>query len=146
MSGRLLMIAGALLLAAFAGALWYTQIYAFYEDLPETAEITVADRSVAVQGFRGIDAQTSPIKLRACMTLDPEALAGLEPAVKPVPLVAPHWFNCFDAREIGRALESGAAKAYLAAAGEFHGSERMLAVFDDGRAFMWRQLAPEFAK
>ena len=36
--------------------------------------------------------------------------------------------------------------AYLAATGEFHGAERMIAVFDDGRAYMWRQLSPEFSK
>lgn len=146
MSGRLLMIVAALLLAAFAVGLWYTQIYAFYEELPETSEITVADRTIPVTGFSGVDANTSPIKLRACMKTDPAAFKGLAPAIKPVPLVAPYWFECFDARAIGKALEAGEAKAYLAASEEFDGSERMIAVFEDGRAFMWRQLSPEFSK
>lgn len=146
MPGRWLMIGGALLLAAFAAGLWYTQIYAFYEELPQADEITVADRTIAVSGFTGVDANTSPIKLRACMNTDPAAFEGLHVAEKAVPLVAPYWFECFDARAIGKALEAGTAKAYLAASGEFHGSERMIAVFDNGQAFMWRQLAPEFSK
>ncbi|MEL7470557.1 MAG: DUF6446 family protein [Pseudomonadota bacterium] len=146
MSGRLLLIGGAVLLLIFGSTLWYTQMYAFYEDLPDTGEITVAERTVPVDGFQGIDAMSSPIKLRACMTLDPGAFADLEPSQAAVPLVAPYWFDCFDARAIGKALESGAATAYLAASGEFHGSERMIAVFEDGRAFMWRQLSPEFSK
>lgn len=146
MKGRHLLIGGAVFLAVFMAALWYTQFYAFYFELPEAPSVTVADRTVPVQDFRGIDADTSPIKLRTCMTLDPEALDGLPPAEDPDPLVAPGWFECFDARAIGKALEAGAAKAYLAASGEFHGTVRMIAVFEDGRAFMWRQLSPEFAK
>lgn len=146
MKGKHLLIGAAVFLAIFAVVLWYTQFYAFYFEMPETAEITVADRTVPVEDFRGIDADTSPIKLRACMTVDPAALDGLAQADNPDPLVAPGWFECFDAGEIVRALEAGTAKAYLAATGEFHGAERMIAVFDDGRAFMWRQLSPEFAK
>ena len=146
MKGKHLLIGGAVFLAVFIPALWYTQFYAFYYDLPETSEITVADRTVPVRDFRGIDADTSPIKLRACMALDPAALDGLPQADKPDPLVAPGWFECFDAGEIVKGLEAGTAKAYLAASGEFHGAERMIAVIDDGHAYMWRQLSPEFAK
>ncbi len=146
MPGRYLMIFAACVLACFAVGLWYTQMYTFYEKLPETHEITVADRTIPVTAFKGVDANTSPIKLRACLELDPAALEGLPPADKPVPLVAPHWFECFDARAIGKALEAGEARAYLAASEEFDGSERMIAVYPDGRAFMWRQLSPEFSK
>ena len=146
MKGKHLLIGGAVFLAVFIPALWYTQFYAFYFEMPETTEITVADRTVQVRDFRGIDADTSPIKLRACMTLDPAALDGLPQADNPDPLVAPGWFECFDAGAVVRALEAGTAKAYLAATGEFHGAERMIAVFDDGRAYMWRQLSPEFSK
>ncbi len=146
MKGKHLLIGGAVFLAVFIPALWYTQFYAFYFEMPETTEITVADRTVQVREFRGIDADTSPIKLRTCMTLDPNLLDGLPPAEDPAPLVAPSWFECFDARSIGTALDAGTAKAYLAASDEFHGTVRMIAVFDDGRAFMWRQLSPEFSK
>lgn len=146
MKGRHLLIGAGLFMAVFMVALWYMQFYAFYFELPEAPSVTVADRTVPVQDFSGIDADTSPIKLRTCMTLDPQLLDGLPPAEDPDPLVAPSWFECFDARSIGTALEAGTAKAYLAASDEFHGTVRMVAVFDDGRAFMWRQLSPEFAK
>ena len=146
MPGRYLMIFAACVLAAFAAGLWYTQMYAFYEQLPPTDEITVADRTVPVSNFEGVDASTSPIKLRACMQVDPKSFNGLEPAENAVPLVAPYWFECFDARAIGKAMEAGEATAYLAASEEFDGSERMIAVYSDGRAYMWRQLSPEFSK
>lgn len=146
MSGRYLMIFAACVLACFAAGLWYTQMYAFYNDLPETSEITVAERTIPVTKFTGVDANTSPIKYRACMEVDPETFNGLPAADKPVPLVAPHWFECFDARAIGKALEAGEATAYLAASEEYDGSERFIAVYPDGRAYMWRQLSPEFSK
>lgn len=146
MRGKTLILAGAAFMAVFVVVLWYTQFYAFYNEMPPASEITVADRTIEVQGFQGVDAETSPLKLRACMTSDPAAYAGLEPAVEPVPLVAPYWFDCFDAKTIARAIDAGTARAYLAATGEYHGAERMVAVFDDGRTYMWRQLSPEFAK
>jgi len=54
--------------------------------------------------------------------------------------VAPRWFDCFDAGEIGRALEEGRAVAYLGASNDPYGVDRIVAVYPDGRAFAWTQL------
>ncbi|MEM7422442.1 MAG: DUF6446 family protein [Pseudomonadota bacterium] len=146
MKGRWLIISGAIVLAGFTAVLWWTQTRAYYFNLPETDRITVSDRAILVEQFVGIDAASSPIKLRACMTLDPAGLDGVEPSDAATPLTPPPWFDCFDAKTLTRDLESGDATAYLAASDEFDGSRRFVAVYPDGRAYMWRQLSEEFSR
>ena len=58
------------------------------------------------------------------------------------PLVAPGWFDCFDAVEIGTALERGEALAFLSQSSVATDIDRVVAVFPDGRAFAWHQLNP----
>lgn len=129
--------------AIFAVGLWYAQNHAFYEEIAaETVEI--AGTSYPVSAFRGIDATTSPLKLRACFRM--EDAPDAPPAEAPVPLVAPGWFDCFDAKAISDALAAGEAVAYMAAIEEFDGADRVVARFPDGRAFMWRQLNEKFAE
>ena len=142
MTGRTLMIGFIAFTAVFGGALWGVQTRAFYEET-EADRVEIAGESYAVSDWQGIDAATSPLKLRACFTL-PEA-PDAPVAADPTPLIAPGWFECFDAGMITRALESGEATAYLAEEEEFEGANRLVARFPDGRAYMWRQLTPEFA-
>ncbi|MEM7671328.1 MAG: DUF6446 family protein [Pseudomonadota bacterium] len=146
MSGRLLMSGLVLFCVIFGAALWYFQIYAYYERINGVTNITAGQGELAVSGYDGIEAATSPLKLRACFTLadefNPEA-SGRETAT---PLTAPHWFTCFDAEQIARDIQSGAATAVLAARNESDGVDRYLAVYPDGRGFMWRQLNEKFAE
>ena len=144
MSGRTLMAGLLVTLAIFGVALWWFQTRAFYTEFT-TDTITVAGAEIPVTGFQGIDANTSPIKLRACMTVNPEDFTNAPPAPNAVPLVAQSWFDCFNAKMLSRALDAGEAEAFLAASEEFDGTERIIAVYPDGRAFMWRQLTDEFA-
>lgn len=144
MKGRTLMTALLVVLAVFGVALWWFQTRAFYTEFT-TDTISVGGVDIAVTDFQGADASTSPIKLRACMTVDPSDFAQATPSPNAVPLVAQSWFECFDAKALTKALEAGEAKAYLAALEEFDGTERVIAVFPDGRAYMWRQLTAEFA-
>ncbi|MEM1160318.1 MAG: DUF6446 family protein [Pseudomonadota bacterium] len=145
MSGRGLMIGGLVVLVAFTTALWWFQTRAFYEEIPATAIIQTPAGAIAVAGFSGIQASSSPLKLRACMTLDPADVSGLEFASDAEPLVAPRWFECFDAKSLSRAIDAGRAAAYALGPTEADGIDRMLAVYPDGRAFLWHQLAPKFA-
>jgi hypothetical protein len=94
-----------------------------------------------VTGYDGLDGAASPLKLRGCFRLDPAALPDAPVAPKPTPLVGPGWFACFDARALDAALKSGEARALVAASGEPAGFDRILAVFPDGRAYQWRQIA-----
>jgi hypothetical protein len=128
------------------GLMYYLQVYAFYEPLPETTvvRVTLPDGSkqpLSIAEFQGIDAYTSPLRMRACLQLaDAGELAQAVPAVKPEPLVAPGWFDCFDAAAIGAALTSGAAKAYVSEHEIARGVDRVIAAYPDGRAFVWHQL------
>jgi len=140
MSGRILIIGFVAFVAVFAAALWYFQTRAYYEEVSADS-VEIAGQSYAVSDWRGIDAPTSPLKLRACFQLDDKPDAPV--AEDAAPLVAPDWFDCFDAEALQSALADGEATAYLAAPGEFGATNRIVARFPDGRAYMWRQLKPD---
>ena len=57
-----------------------------------------------------------------------------------VPLNAPNWFGCFDAASIGEDLEEGQAFAFLSERNITYGIDRVVAVYDDGRAYAWHQI------
>ena len=145
MNGKALVI-GLVGSAAIAGAaMWYLQVYAFYETLPDTTPLRVTTETgvqpLSLSGFQGIDATSSPLRFRACVTLaDLGELSSALPADKPEPLTAPGWFDCFDAEAIGTAIRQGAATAYLSEREIARGVDRLIAVFPDGRAYAWHQL------
>lgn len=140
--------------ALIAGAgLWYTQVYAFYDqavfepnkEMTLTSLTTGAPEAIVVDAIQGIDSQSSPLRFRACFTT-PLSQAMLTETYAPYegaePLIAPSWFDCFDAVEIGEALEEGKALAFLSQAQIHPDVDRVVAVFPDGRAFAWTQLNP----
>lgn len=153
MNGKI--AAGAIVIsAAVAGvAIWYLQVYAFYEPVSFTPgqEITLTTiesgqpEPILAEGITGIDADSSPLRFRACFTTPmtqamlSETYVAYEGAE---PLVAPGWFDCFDAVAIGTALERGEALAFLSQASVHADVDRVVAVFPDGRAFAWHQLNP----
>lgn len=158
MNGKI--VAGAIvILAALAGAaVWYTQEYAFYSPVAFTPgqEILLTPltsdtpEAIVVKDVQGIDASSSPLRFRACFTTQ-MSLATLTETYqvydKATPLNAPGWFSCFDADAIGTALERGEAVAFLGVKNVVANQDgveidRVIAVFPDGRAFAWNQLAP----
>ncbi len=156
MNGRL--AAGFIVAAAIVAgvALWWLQTRAFYR--PATfapgAEIVLTPGgggtpvAIPVSGLTGIDSDSSPIRFRACFTT-PLSAAELErfaPYPAAVPLVAPAWFDCFDAAAIGRALERGEARAFLSVEGIRPAADRVVAILPDGRGFAWNQLQPGAAR
>ena len=154
MSGKTLAII-LLATALVAGvAMYWLQIYAFYDELePSEVEIELTSAEtgrpepVAVDEMRAIDANSSPLRFRACFTLraEPAALAGQYVEMEgAVPLTGPGWFECYDAGAIGTALASGEADAYLGERNIADGVDRVIAVFPDGRAFAWHQLNEKY--
>lgn len=156
MNAARLILGAILIVAAVAGGvLWYTAERAFYEPVAfqPGAEIRLVPltsdqpEAIVVGAIQGIDAESSPIKFRACFTT-PLSLAMLTETYRPYegaePLVAPSDFDCFDAQAIGRALETGEALAFLSEPDIHPGVDRVVAVFADGRAFAWHQLNAEF--
>ncbi|NKB29538.1 MAG: histidine kinase [Rhodobacteraceae bacterium] len=161
MTGKL--VASGIVLAALIGgaAMWYLQVYGYYREvalgqgglkdgLTTIQLVDAAGEYVALdpKAFQGITSDSSPIRFRGCMTLDdPEAAIAMAPPAKDAePLVAPFWFDCFDAVAIGGDLEAGRATAIMAEENIEDGIDRVLAIYPDGRAFAWHQLNATFRK
>jgi hypothetical protein len=155
MKGSILM--GGLLgfTAIFAGALWYFQNYAYYSvDRPDDFTIALtlvadgAPERILARDFTVMLSDTSPLKFRACFTVENSIPMMTETYVvydKPTPLQAPGWFDCYDHVALTEDLQSGQAVAFLAEKDITNGVDRVVAVYDDGRAYSWHQLNEKFA-
>lgn len=138
--------------AAFAGIfIYYTQVHAYYEpvnfvpgaEILLTPIVSQTPEPILAENINGIDADSSPLRFRACFTTPMDLSVLTETYVaypEAVPLTAPGWFDCFDAAAIGAALESGAALPFLSQPDIHPGVDRVVAVFADGRAYAWHQL------
>ena len=142
MNGRIVGI-GLLAVAVIAGGgMWYLQEYHFYDRLPAMEALTVQTGAgpvtIPVTDFQGIDADSSPLRWRACAVLadqpdDPVPFDGA------TPLGAPGWFDCFDHGQLTADLASGAAQAVLGQAEIRPDVDRVLAIYPDGRVYGWHQ-------
>ena len=136
-------------------AIYWLQMYAFYEPSPAdmvmrmTNVVTGEAEEIIADEFEGIDADSSPLRFRGCFTTTmsqamlTETYETFEEAT---PLTAPGWFDCFNAVEIGKALETGEAIAFLGEREIHDGVNRIIAVFPDGRAFAWHQLNDKYSE
>lgn len=144
MSGKVIVVALVIFTAIFGGALWYFQTAAFYARVTDVTEIDVQGHSLQVVKYQGIDADTSPLKLRACFRIRdgvaPDALAHFPRADDATPLVAPAWFDCFDAPALQAGIDAGPLRPIVAGANEPWGFDRIVATWPDGRGVMWRQM------
>lgn len=149
MNGKV--VAGAILIsAALAGAaIYYLQLFGFYEDVSDRAEITLVAISsqepevIVADNIQAIDADSSPIRYRACFEtsasfgLLTETYVGLDGVT---PRNAPGWFDCFDAEAIAAELEAGTALAFLGSKNVEFGVDRIVVITDDGRGYVWHEL------
>lgn len=151
MNGKL--VAGSIIVVGvvFGAAMYYQQVYGFYREVPATGTqdvhlISLADDApvpIAHSEFQAIDADSSPIRYRACfttpLTLD-EARALFVEAPDAAPRNAPGWFDCFDAAAIGAELEAGTAHTFLGVKNIAYGVDRVVAITSDGRGYTWHTL------
>ena len=137
--------------ALIAGiAMYYLQVYAFYEEVSAEVEdvqltnlVTGEPEPILFENFKGIDSDSSPIRYRGCFDVAGSLAMLTETYViydDAEPLVAPGWFDCFDAERIGSDLETGEAVAFLGQENVQYGIDRVVAVYPDGRAFAWHQI------
>lgn len=158
MNGKL--VGGFVVLSALitGAAVYYAQVYGYYQKVEATApaaEIRLTEiesgqpQPIAAEAFEGIDADSSPLRFRGCFHT-PLSLALLTETFtvydKATPLNGPGWFSCYDAAQIGADLESGKAVAFLSEHDIHPGVDRVVAVYPDGRAFVWQQLNDEAEK
>jgi hypothetical protein len=148
-------ILGSALLAGVG--LTYLQNYAGWAELDavQVGEVqlqTVTNGQldpIVMENVQGLDTVEEGVRLsgalsfRACFTT-PQSLAILTEtyviADNAVPLTSPGWFDCYDARSVGQALESGEAIAFKGEENISYGVDRLVAAFPDGRGFVWHQL------
>ncbi|MFQ6554250.1 DUF6446 family protein [Aestuariibius insulae] len=134
-------------LAAGAG-LYYFQVYAFYEEVPEgrvelTSVVSGLPEPILFEDYEGIDAESSPLRYRDCFTTGQSQAMLTETYLVydgAEPRVAPGWFECFDADAIGAALQGGEAIAFLGVENVTYGIDRVVAVYPDGRGYSWHQI------
>ncbi len=150
MLGRIV-IGVVLMSALIAGmAMYYLQVYAFYDEVsagPEDVVLTSLfsgqPEPILFEDFKAIDSDSSPIRFRACFETPTSLALMTETYVifdDAEPLVAPGWFDCFDAEAIGADLATGNAVAFMGAENITYGIDRIVAVYPDGRAFAWNQI------
>ena len=155
MSGKILGVLIVVVALVFGGAMYYMQVYAFYEEVEYTTEmeminlVTGQPEAIIADELQAIDATSSPLRFRGCFTTTmSQALLTetYETYENATPLIAPDWFDCFDAVAIGEALERGDAIAFLGQKSVHNGVDRVIAIFPDGRAFAWNQLNEELSE
>ena len=149
MSGKIVGIGLMITALVTAVSLYYLQVHAFYEEprsgdpVALTSVATGAPEEIIADNVTSIDATSSPIRYRACFTT-PMSQSLLTEAYEivdgAIPLVAPDWFDCFNATEIGEALEAGTALAFMGQSNFDYGVDRIVAIMEDGRGFVWHQL------
>ncbi|WP_300039143.1 DUF6446 family protein [uncultured Roseobacter sp.] len=150
MNGKI--VGSVIMISALAAgaALYYLQVYGFYEeasaDMQEVRLMSVTSQEPVViltEGIEAIDADSSPIRFRACFTT-PSSLAMLTETYvgldRAVPRNAPDWFDCFDAGAIAAELQAGTALAFLGEKNVAFGVDRIVAITEDGRGYIWHEL------
>ena len=117
------------------GVLYYMQIYGFYEEVRQDSVVLVSlntqqPEAIPADAITAIDADSSPIRYRACFTT-PLSLPFLTESYvlidKATPRNAPGWFDCFDAAAIGAEIEAGTALTFLGQKNVAYGVDRIVA-------------------
>ena len=151
MNGKWVGIA-LLLCAAFAGGgLYYLQVFGFYDRVAAEPgrEVLLSPAGdhppepILVREFEAIDADSSPIRYRACFTTD-ETIDALSARYVRLPDAeprnAPFWFSCFDARAIGQGIEEGTVSVFLGVKNHAYGVDRLVAIDAQGQGWVWHEL------
>ncbi|SNS04263.1 DUF6446 family protein [Antarctobacter heliothermus] len=151
MTAGKLMVLAIVLCGVIAGvSMYYLQVYHFYKELPATGPDDVlvttldGDRTALPHSdFRAIDADSSPIRYRACFTTDvtpAQAAVTYEPYEGAEPRVAPGWFDCFDAETIGTTIADGKAGVFVGQRNIEYGIDRVVAITEDGHGYVWHEI------
>ena len=151
MSGKIVTVAIVLGTLIFGAALYYTQVYGYYhevaprpgQDVHLVSRATGRAEPIPYDDFRAIDADSSPLRYRACFstTADPDALSESHVAAPGrMPRAGPGWFDCFDAERIGEGIETGAMRVFLGQKNIAYGVDRIVAISGEGRGYVWHDL------
>lgn len=146
-------LVGGIVVSALIAAVWiyYLQVYGFYyevkatgrEDVVLTSLMSDTPEGILYENFKAIDAESSPIRYRACFTTPMSQSMLSESYVfydNAAPRVAPGWFDCFDAEAIGEDIEAGSTLVFLGERNIEFGIDRVVAITEDGRGYVWHEI------
>ncbi|MGR3391511.1 DUF6446 family protein [Sagittula sp.] len=151
MSGKVIGIGIVLVSLIFGAVVYYTQVYYYYEPVQATGRddvlltnmVTDAPEAILYDNFEAIDADSSPIRYRACFTTT-LSLAMLTETYEPyegaVPRNAPAWFTCFDAEAIAEDIGAGRAMVFAGQRNIEYGIDRVVAITEDGHGYVWEEV------
>ena len=140
MNGKILksaLIASAL---AIGAGIWYSSTVGSYDAVTNINEVQVGETDWAVTNYRGIDGSSSPLKLRGCFDFELPYAYDPTHAAAATPLVAPRWFDCFDAVQLQEDIRSGEASVLISNENEPFGFTTYIAHYPDARGYLWRQI------
>lgn len=151
MNGKILASLIVVSALVFGAVVYYSQVYGYYyrvtptpgQDVQLVVAATETPEPIAYADFQAIDADSSPIRYRSCFTtgLSADDLAATYVELDGgEPRVAPGWFDCFDAEMIGKGIEAGEIRVFLARKNIAYGVDRVTAIAPDGRGWSWEQL------
>lgn len=135
----------------FGAVMYYMQVYYYYDPVQATGtddvQLTLLasqkPEAILYENFEGTDGSSSPIRYRACFTTSMSQPMLSETYVAydhPEPLNGPKWFDCYNAQDVGAALENGEALAFMGTENIEYGVDRVVAILPDGRGFVWHQI------
>ncbi|WP_370303759.1 DUF6446 family protein [Pseudooceanicola sp.] len=151
MNGKIVASVVVLSAAIAGGALYYLQVYGYYQEVAADPgqDVTLVSLSsgeaepILYDNFQAIDADSSPIRYRACFTTtmsQPLLTETYELVENKVPRVGPDWFDCFDAARIETELAAGTALTFMGQKNVHYGVDRIVAITADGRGYVWHDL------
>ena len=137
------MVISILLTSFIAGAtMYYLQVYGFYEqvNVEQAKGISLVNLStqepekIQVANFQGIDANSSPIRFRACFEVN-DPIDLLKEKYVMLNAATPR-----NAGRIGEDLSRGLATAFLGSKNFEYGIDRYVVVYPDGRGYAWNEI------
>ncbi len=138
MKGKTLFIGFAICLAAFAAGLFYTINYAYYDRVNLSELVLNTDQGdLKLRNVHMINSDRTPLKIRICA--DPVEDIAFEKVNTATPLVAPFWFDCFDAEKLSNQIEEGELKSYIIEANTPYGFD-LYFTQDANHSYTWRQI------
>ncbi len=150
MTGKILGIIILVSALITGAAVYYLQVYAFYEEVTPTGvddvQLTTLEgtrETILYEDFRAIDAESSPIRYRACFTTSTPLSTFMdtyELYTGASPRNAPNWFSCFDAEAVGEEIRNGRAHVFVSERNREFGIDRVVAVTEDGRGYVWHEV------
>lgn len=148
MSGKVVSVLILIAAIAMGGGAYYATVYGYYDEVDVasvelTSLVSGEPEQIIFDEFDAIDANSSPIRYRACFTTtmsQPLLTETYELVENKVPRVGPDWFDCFDAARIETELAAGTALTFMGQKNIHYGVDRIVAITADGRGYVWHDL------